>query len=158
VPAFDNYAMKGRTYRYFSGRPLYSFGYGLSYTEFTYSAIRLSTDRLKAGEPISVDAVVRNAGKYAGDAIVEVYLVPPASDLSPRLALKGFDRVHLAAGEARTVHFTLDARDLSQVDALGNRSVQAGKYSLYVGGSQPDGLTEESAAFFTIDGTHDLPE
>jgi beta-glucosidase len=158
LPAFDNYAMKGRTYRYFSGKPLYRFGDGLSYSRFSYSHLQLSTESLKAGESLGVTAEVRNTGKYAGDAVAELYLIPPQSEVSPRLALKGFERVHLGVGEMRTVHFTLDARDLSLVGADGKRSVQPGKYSIYLGGGQPDAQADDSMVGFEIDGARRLPE
>ena len=78
VPAFTDYAMKGRTYRYFSGKPLYGFGYGLSYTKFAYDGMSLSTKELKAGEPLMVEATIRNTGAMAGDEVAELYLTPPA--------------------------------------------------------------------------------
>jgi beta-glucosidase len=156
LPPFTDYSMKGRTYRYFSGKPLYPFGYGLSYTDFTYSNIHLSTQTVTAGQPLVVDAEVQNTGRVAGDAVAELYLTPPPSDLAPRLALKGFERVHLAPGDKTTVHFTLSPRDLSQVAADGQRHVQAGSYSVYVGNSQPDPANIGTP--FTITGEQDLPE
>jgi beta-glucosidase len=155
LPDFMNYAMKGRTYRYFSGKPLYGFGYGLSYSQFAYGDVKLSTNALKAGDPLSVDAVIRNIGNLPGDEVAEVYLAPPANDLSPKLALKGFERIHLGAGESKKVHFELSARDLSEVSADGKRSVQAGKYSLYVGGGQPE--HGNRPAVFEISGHQELP-
>ena len=150
LPAFDNYAMAGRTYRYFSGKPLYPFGYGLSYTTFRYSDVHLSTVSLKAGDTLGVDATIRNTGTFAGDAVAELYLSPQANDASPRIALKGFQRVSLAAGESRTLHFLLDARALSAVAADGTRRVHAGDYAIFVGGAQPEG--GESSAHFSIAG------
>ena len=155
LPDFKDYAMKGRTYRYFAGKPLYGFGYGLSYSQFAYEDVKLSTKELKAGDPLSVDAVVRNTGKLDGDEVAELYVMPPANDVSPKLALKGFERVHLGAGESKKVHFELSARDLSAVDADGKRSVQAGEYSLYVGGAQPEGGNK--SVVFAIAGHQELP-
>ena len=155
LPDFSNYAMKGRTYRYFSGKPLYGFGYGLSYTQFAYDDLHLSTSELKAGQTLGVDAVVRNTGKLAGDEVAELYLAPPTNGDSPRIALKGFDRVHLAAGESKTIHFELSPRDLSLVGADGTRAVRAGSYSVYVAGSQPDDSTKPVA--FMIEGRQALP-
>ena len=137
LPAFDNYAMAGRTYRYFSGKPLYAFGYGMSYTNFSYSDVHLSTEELKAGETLGVDVTVRNTGKVAGDAVAELYAEPEAGDASPRIALKGFQRVTLAAGASHRVHFALDPRSLSEVGGDGSRMVRPGRYSLFVGGGQP---------------------
>jgi beta-glucosidase len=154
LPPFDDYAMTGRTYRYFSGKPLYAFGYGLSYTQFTYSNVHLSTVSLKAGDTLGVDATIRNTGRVAGDAVVELYLSPKARDVSPRIALKGFQRVPLAAGSSQMVHFELDARALSEVGADGTRTVQPGDYSLYVGGAQP--AAGEASARFNIAGRKPL--
>jgi beta-glucosidase len=137
LPAFDDYSMKERTYRYFSGTPLYQFGYGLSYTRFQYSNGRLSSSTLRSGEPLEASVQVENVGDRAGDETVEFYLIPQAKPGAPVRWLAGFEKVHLMKGEMRTVRLTIDPRQLSLVDADGSRSVQAGEYELYVGGSQP---------------------
>lgn len=156
LPPFTDYAMKNRTYRYFRGTPLYPFGYGLSYTSFKYSHVHVSTRQLQAGQPLSVEADVRNTGDVAGDAVTELYIVPPRDGMHPQHALKGFQRVHLSPGQTRHLRFTLDARQLSLVDASGKRQVMPGDYRIFVGGSQPDGSTAQTAAF-SIHGTHTLP-
>ncbi len=137
LPAFDNYAMKGRTYRYFEGTPLFGFGYGLSYTHFTYSNLKLSTSSLHAGTSLTVDADVKNTGAFDGDEVAELYLTPPAVEGAPKLALEGFQRVHLRRGETKHVLFTLDPRQLSLVDEEGIRAVRPGQYQITIGGSQP---------------------
>ena len=163
LPDFTDYSMKNRTYRYFTGEPLYSFGYGLSYTKFAYSGVKLSTNNLNAGDTLTVEADVKNTGKIAGDEVAELYLTPPAGangGLSPKLLLGGFQRVHLGAGETKHVTFTLNPRQLSLVDAQGVRSVQPGSYGLAVGGSQPKdprATAPAQTANFTITGTQDLP-
>lgn len=156
LPPFVSYAMQGRTYRYFAGTPLYPFGYGLSYTHFAYSQPDMSATQLQAGASLTVSAIVRNDGDRAGDEVAQVYLDAPDSTLSPRHALVGFRRVHLAAGESRRVSFVLTPRQLSLVDANGNRAVQAGDYRLFIGGSQP-GDGESVTATFTIAGHETLP-
>jgi beta-glucosidase len=156
LPPFISYAMKNRTYRYFDGKPLYPFGYGLSYTRFAYQGLSLSTQTLAAGKPLTVSATVRNTGSRAGDEVVQLYLVPPQGALAPRHSLVGFQRVHLAAGEQRRVSFTLQPRELSQVDAAGRRTVVAGAYRLFVGGGQP-GTTDGQQANLTITGQTQLP-
>jgi beta-glucosidase len=137
VPAFENYSIKGRTYRYFHGEPLYGFGYGLSYTQFAYGNLKLSSASLKAGDDLKVDADVLNTGELAGDEVVELYLTPPQTALSPIHELEGFERIHLEPGKTRHVTFTLHPRQLSVVDAEGHRSVEPGQFSVYVGGQQP---------------------
>ena len=156
VPPFEDYSMKGRTYRYFHGDPLYGFGYGLSYTHFAFSNLKLSTDSLKAGDNLTVDADVRNTGDRAGDEVVELYLTPPQSDTAPIHALEGFERVHLAPRATQRVHFTLHPRQLSLVDAQGDRAVRAGEYSVFVGGQQPAENSGVSQSF-AIKGTQPLP-
>jgi beta-glucosidase len=141
LPAFEDYAMKNRTYRYFAGAPLYAFGYGLSYTSFSYGHLQLSTKKLTAGEPLTATVEITNSGKLAGDEVAEAYLIPPAEGnggLSPKIQLAGYQRVHLGAGESKTVTFQFAPRWISEVDAQGNRIVQAGRYKLALGGAQPN--------------------
>jgi beta-glucosidase len=137
LPPFTDYSMKGRTYRYFEGKPLYPFGHGLSYTRFAFTAPKLSAAALAAGQPLGVDATVRNEGKVAGDEVVQLYVSFPKLPGAPSRALRGFTRVHLEPGESRPVHFDLDARGLSSVTEAGQRLVQAGDYAIHVGGGQP---------------------
>jgi len=163
LPPFTDYAMQNRTYRYFQGKPLYAFGYGLSYTKFSYAHVKLSSETVHAGDTLTVVADVTNTGKLAGDEVAELYLLPPHDGnggLSPNLQLEGFTRIHLLPGQTRQVAFKLSPRQLSEVDAQGVRSVQPGKYLLSVGGSQPkDALapTPVQTAGFTIVGTQELP-
>ncbi len=163
LPPFEDYAMSNRSYRYSKAKPLYGFGYGLSYTAFTYSGLKLSTQTLHAGDPLTVEADLKNTGTLAGDEVAELYLTPPHTAVSPSLALAGFHRLHLAPGESKHVIFNLDPRTLSQVDEGGVRSVSPGRYRLSIGGAQP---TETQApqnnptsqtADFTIDGSQQLP-
>jgi beta-glucosidase len=156
LPPFDDYSMASRTYRYFKGKPLYGFGYGLSYTTFAYSGLKLSTDRLHAGDTLTVDADVKNTGAVAGDEVAELYLTPPHTDASPALVLDGFTRIHLGPGEAKHIHFILDPRTLSQVDGNGVRAVRPGSYQLTVGGGQPSEAQVQSVGF-TVVGAQELP-
>ncbi|HET7223313.1 MAG TPA: glycoside hydrolase family 3 C-terminal domain-containing protein, partial [Rhodanobacteraceae bacterium] len=157
LPPYVGYSMKGRTYRYFDGTPLYPFGHGLSYTTFAYADPKLSTTQLKAGAALKVSAEVRNRGTRAGDEVVQVYLEGgPKSPLAPRHALVGFRRVHLDPGAGRRVEFELPPRQLSTVDAAGNRAVAAGRYRVFIGDGQP-GYAEGVDARFTITGRDALP-
>ena len=156
LPPYVSYDMQGRTYRYFKGTPLYPFGYGLSYTTFAYADPALSSTRLEAGTTLKVSATVRNTGTRAGDEVAEVYLDAPDVSLPPRHALVGFERVHLAPGEKRRVEFELSPRQLSTVDAAGNRAVAAGRYRVFIGGGQPGNVPGVSASF-TISGRDALP-
>jgi beta-glucosidase len=153
VPAFDDYAMQGRTYRYFSGRPLYSFGYGLSYTTFAYSNLKLASSSLAAGDPLKVEADLENSGAQAGDEVVELYLTQPKAFETPRHVLGGFTRVHLAAHATTHVTLTVDPRSLGQVDAEGNRVIVPGEYSISIGGAQPEDSAQVLRASFRVEGT-----
>jgi beta-glucosidase len=156
LPEFTDYSMARRTYRYFDGEPLYPFGYGLSYSTFAYSDPQISKARLQAGEPLDVKARVTNTGAREGDEVVQVYLTFPKFPGAPQRALRGFTRVHLRAGESRTVQFTLKDRDLSYVNESGARLVGAGKYSLSIGGGQPGTKAPAIAAAFEIQGEKQL--
>ena len=137
LPPFDDYSMKGRTYRYFEGQPLYPFGYGLSYSKFTYSNAKLVTPTLKAGSSLQVDVDVRNTGGVAGDEVVQAYIVFPKLPGAPLRALRAFQRVSIRPGQTQHVRLTLNPRDLSMVNEEGTRLVTAGDYKLFVGGGQP---------------------
>ncbi len=159
LPAFEEYSMANRTYRYFKGKPLYAFGDGLSYTTFAYSRVKLSAANLKAGDTLTVEADVTNTGAKAGDEVAELYLAPPKTAVSPAHALAGFERVNLNAGETRHIAFQLDPRTLSQVDDKGVRAVIPGTYRIFIGGSQPggDAAQQVKSESFTIVGTQPIP-
>lgn len=158
LPAFEDYSMKNRTYRYFAGQPLYSFGYGLSYSKFEYSNLKLSSAKLNAGDSLSVDADVRNTSQREGDEVVELYLSFPRSPIAPLRALRGFTRIHVGGGNTQRVHFLLDARDLSEVDDKGDRIVASGSYRITVGGGQPGTAAPQIEAEFKIKGKQALPD
>ncbi|WP_454832873.1 glycoside hydrolase family 3 C-terminal domain-containing protein [Pseudoxanthomonas wuyuanensis] len=141
LPAFDDYAMRGRTYRYFDGEPLYPFGHGLSYTRFAYSGLRL--DRSSAGpkQQVRVSVKVKNTGQRAGDEVVQLYLHPlePQRDRARR-ELRGFQRVTLQPGEEREVSFAFTPEaDLRHYDEQRKAyAVDAGDYEVQLGASSAD--------------------
>jgi len=137
LPPFTDYAMKGRTYRYFGGEPLYPFGYGLSYTRFSYRNLSLPKTA-EAGNSVKVAVEVRNTGTMAGEEVVELYLTAAgATGPAPIRSLEGFQRVALAKGERKTVRFTLSARQFSRVGPDGRRVVEPGAFLISAGGKQP---------------------
>ena len=158
LPPFEDYSMKNRTYRYFTGQPLYPFGYGLSYSRFAYTNLRLSPPILEAGNPLEVDIDVQNTSERDGDEVTELYLTPPQAPGAPIRSLRAFTRVHLPANSTRHVHFVLEARDLSEVNEAGDRVIAPGEYSVSVGGGQPHTGCPEAEATFTIQGEQKLPE
>jgi beta-glucosidase len=158
LPPFDDYSMSNRTYRYFTGKPLYPFGYGLSYSTFEYSNVKLSSSDLPAGDSLIVDADVKNTSQREGDEVVELYLSFPNLSGAPIRALRGFTRVHLSAGKTTHVRLTLNPRDLSHVNQAGDRIVVPGSYRLSIGGGQPGTDAPVAEAGFTITGQVQLPE
>jgi len=158
LPEFEDYAMKNRTYRYFAGTPLYPFGYGLSYSKFEYSNLKLSSAELDAGNPLAVDVDVKNSSSRAGDEVVELYISFPKLPGAPLRALRGFGRVHLEAGESRHVKLALQPRDLSYVNEAGDRMVGAGDYVISTGGGQPGTGASAADTRLTIRGEVKLPE
>jgi beta-glucosidase len=158
LPNFEDYGMANRTYRYFTGKPLYPFGYGLSYTKFSYSDLNLSTADVAAGQPVGADVTVTNAGKIAGDEVVQLYLKFPDIKGAPRVALRGFERIHLDPGASQKIHFDLKPRDLGMVTEEGDPIIAQGDYTISVGGGQPDKGASGATGHFHIDGQYALPE
>jgi beta-glucosidase len=158
LPHFEDYSMKGRTYRYFAGEPLWAFGYGLSYTTFKYSRLTLPRTPINAGDPLDVAVTVTNSGNLAGDEVAQLYLKFPDVPDAPIRALRGFQRIHLSPGASQRVEFHLQSRDLSMVTDAGDIIVAQGKYKLSVGGGQPIGDTPAVTGDFEINGQVVLPE
>jgi beta-glucosidase len=158
LPPFEDYAMKGRTYRYFEGQPLYPFGYGLSYTKFSYRGLRLPKKNINAGDPLSVEVTVSNTGKCEGDEAVQLYITFPNVPGAPLRALREFSRVHLKPGESRMVRFELKDRDMSMVTEAGEPIIAEGKYSVSIGGGQPNTGAPGVAGTFEVKGTKTLEE
>ncbi len=158
LPNFEDYSMKGRTYRYFEGTPLYPFGYGLSYTSFSYSGLTAPAEAVEAGKPVVVEATVTNTGNRAGDEVAQLYLSFPAVPGAPLRALRGFQRVHLEPGASQTVRFELKPRDMSMVTEAGEPIVAEGKYTVSVGGGQPNTGAPAVTGTFSVKGRLTLPE
>jgi len=136
LPPFKDYRMAGRTYRYFTGEALYPFGYGLSYTRFSYGAITPGRARLRRGRSTTVATEVRNTGDRAGAEVVELYVSRPGEG-GPVRSLKAFQRVILQPGERREVRFTLGDGALGVVDEAGRRNTPRGPVEVWIGGGQP---------------------
>ena len=134
LPPFEDYSMKGRTYRYFDGEPLYPFGYGLSYTTFSYGELKVPAEPADPAKPFAAQVTVTNSGKVAGDEVVQLYLGFPSVPGAPLKALRGFQRVHLEPGAAQQVTFELKPRDLSMVTEAGEIVVPEGEFRLSIGG------------------------
>jgi beta-glucosidase len=175
LPPFTDYSMAGRTYRYLSEPPLYPFGYGLSYSAFSYSDVTVtdfapqdsaapssSLQQVSGLAPVYVSTKVTNTSKLAGDEVAELYISHPGADGAPIRALAGFKRVHLEPGATQFVSFVLGPRDLSIVDPIGRRLIPTGPVELWLGSTQPTTLPGRLApnghsAKFTITASTTLP-
>ncbi len=137
LPPFEEYAMKGRTYRYFEGETLYPFGFGLSYTKFSYSNLQVPQS-VETGKNITIRVDVTNSGNVSGEETVQLYLSNKKASVPVAIrSLEGFCKVTLKPGEKRTVSFTLKPYQLSIIDDNTKRIEQAGTFEVSVGGGQP---------------------
>jgi len=137
LPPFTDYRMTGRTYRYFTGEPLYPFGFGLSYSNFQYSHLRLP-DTIRTGDTVHVEVDVENTGGRVGSEVVELYIITDGATVPvPIRSLQGFQRVLLKPGEKQTVSFAITPRQLSLIDAGNVRVLEPGEFEVSVGGKQP---------------------
>ena len=146
LPDFTDYKMENRTYRYFKGEPLYPFGYGLSYTTFKYSKLKVSK-KVNSGDPLTVTVKVQNTGKMAGDEVAQLYVSNLNSTVPvPIRALKGFKRIHLNPGETKIVTFEIAPDAFSVIDESFKRVIRPGDFIVQVGGHQPSKNSSEAEA------------
>lgn len=138
LPPFTDYDMQERTYRYFTGDPLYEFGFGLSYTSFQYSNLKV-TKGSTTGDDLEIEVDIENTGDRDGDEVVQVYLRHNNAGVPvPLQGLKAFRRIHLKKGEKKRVGFTIPNKELIVISDANERVVMPGGLTLFVGGSQPD--------------------
>ncbi|HTZ32923.1 MAG TPA: fibronectin type III-like domain-contianing protein, partial [Methylomirabilota bacterium] len=179
LPPFTNYNMAGRTYRYSTETPLYPFGFGLSYSSFSYSNPEVR-HAFAGGAPLSVEAsapnsspnefrvdshdantvsvTITNSSSIPGDEVAELYISHSAVDGAPIHALAGFRRIHLNAHESQSVSFLLTPRELSIVNPQGDRFVPAGLVDLWIGSSQPNSPSKSGVSLrFNITSTTPVP-
>jgi len=138
LPPFEDYNMKGRTYRYFTGEPLYKFGFGLSYSSFSYGNL-IIPKTIKPGENLKISVDVQNTGKVDGNEIVQLYIKDiEASVPVPALSLQGYRSVHLKAGEKKTVEFILKPEQMAVITNDLKYVIEPGVFEISAGGCQPD--------------------
>jgi beta-glucosidase len=144
LPDFEEYSMKNRTYKYMENEALYPFGYGLSYTRFIYSGLKLSKDKINAGDKIKCSVNVKNIGDYESDELVELYLKDlEASSLVPRWKLVGIKRIYqIKPGQESLVEFEINPEQMAMVDDEGRNVLEPGSFEVFAGGSQPDERSE----------------
>jgi beta-glucosidase len=139
LPDFEDYNMKGRTYRYMTEKPLYPFGYGLSYTNYTYQNAVLSSNSITKEQAVSVSFEITNIGKMDGDEVAQIYIKNPNDPNGPLKALKGYKRVHVKAGDTEKVTIELQPKAFySFNDNTQTFEVRPGKYQILYGGSSED--------------------
>ena len=139
--------MQNRTYRYFKGVPLYPFGFGLSYTKFTYSNLKLSKTKINKNESVAAELTVTNSGKIAGDEVVQLYLTHKnGSAEDPLYSLKGFKRINLKPGASQTVKFIITPGMMKVVNDKGESVLNSGDIKISVAGSLPSKRSEELGA------------
>lgn len=150
LPEFTDYSMDGRTYKFLREDPLFPFGFGLSYTSFAYSGLKLS-DSFRAGEKVSGSVRVKNTGAVPGREVIQVYVRDmEASVRVPHHKLCQFQSVFLQPGEEREVAFEIDAEQFEIIRDDGSRVYEPGVFGIFVGGSQPDAYSEELAGSKTV--------
>lgn len=143
IPAFEDYSMEGRTYRFMKNEALYPFGYGLSYTSFAYGNVAVDAPVVQSGNTVVVSTTVRNTGKYAGIETVQLYLKDlEASWRTPNCQLAGVQAVYLAPGEEKAISFTIMPEQMMVVNDAGEFILEPGAFEAYVGGTQPDTRSE----------------
>ena len=148
LPPFEEYSMENRTYRYFTGEPLYPFGYGLSYSTFQYTDLELSGSSMDTNTPLKVSVQVTNTGRVAGEEVVQLYIKDTgASTPRPIHELKGFERIYLTPGETKTVRFRLNAKHLLMINDKEQRVVEDGEFIISIGASSTDIRLEDSFVF-----------
>lgn len=147
LPAFDDYSMKGRTYRYMTAEPLYPFGFGLSYTAFQYSDIAIDKAKIKKGETVTVTAKITNTGKSDGEEVVQLYVTDvKASTRVPLYSLDGVKRLQLKSGESQTVSFQVTPRMMELVNDNGDRVLESGDFKVTIAGSSPSSVAQTLGA------------
>ena len=144
LPAYEDYSMEGRTYRYMEKNPMYPFGYGLSYSSFKYSDIKLSSRKIKINTPVDVKVTVTNTGNYEGEEVVQLYITDMEATVRvPLYSLKSFKRVSLKPGESKTIKFIVTPEMLMLVNENGESILEQGEFKITVGGSLPCIRSEE---------------
>jgi beta-glucosidase len=149
LPAYENYSMKGRTYRFMNAEPMYPFGFGLSYTNFKYDELKLSKSTISNNESLTATVTVSNTGKMLGEEVIQLYVSHPnAGNDAPIMALKNFKKISLAPGDHKTVQFVITPEMLNLINDAGQSVFVKGALKIMVGGSTP---TERSKALGAAD-------
>jgi beta-glucosidase len=157
LPPYEDYSMKGRTYRYMNSEPMYPFGYGLTYGKFSYSELKLSSVSVKKNQPVDVEVTVTNNGSMSADEVVQLYITDLDTKFeNPLHSLKGFQRITLATNSSQIVKFRLLPEMFETVNDKGMKIIDPGKFKVTVGGASPGtravalGQAESVSSVFTV--------
>lgn len=157
LPPFEDYSLKGRTYRYLEKEPLFPFGFGLSYTRFEYGPIKFRKAKIRKGESLPIKFQVTNSGTFEAEEVVQLYISDLEASVSvPFQALKGFQRIRLAPGEAKEIYFTITPKMMEFVNEKGKRILEKGRFKIQVGGTSPSsrngvlGAAQMTEAIFNL--------
>ncbi len=157
LPPYEDYSMNGRTYKYMDEAPMYPFGYGLSYTSFDYSAIKLSKNKVKKGNSLQASVKVTNTGEKEAEEVVQLYVSDVKTSVdAPKYQLFGVKRVKLQAGASEEISFEITPQMMELVNLKGERVLEKGEFKVYIGGSTPNprnvelGMTEVEEATFSL--------
>lgn len=144
LPPYEDYNMTGRTYRYMEEDPLYTFGYGLNYADFTYSDLTLSSRKIKKDQSVEIEATITNNGEHEGEEVVQLYIQDEKASVEvPLYSLKGFKRVKLAPGASTKVSFTITPEMLQIINEKGEGVLESGSFKAYIAGAAPHKRSEE---------------
>ncbi|MFC2137696.1 glycoside hydrolase family 3 C-terminal domain-containing protein [Bacteroidota bacterium] len=152
LPDYENYDMTNRTYKYMEEDPLYPFGFGLSYTTFEYSDLKLNKTTIKPGDEITAEVLVKNTGSITGEEVVQLYITDmEASFRVPKYSLIGINKVELNSGESKLVSFTITEKMMSSINMNGEVVIEPGQIKITIGGSLPGIRSTELGAANSID-------
>ncbi|MBD3351514.1 MAG: glycoside hydrolase family 3 protein, partial [Candidatus Lokiarchaeota archaeon] len=144
LPPFEDYNMKGRTYRYLEKEALYPFGFGLSYSEFRYRNVIISSEEVQIGESVSISAEIENIGEYDSDEVIQLYIKHLDSEFGVKNhQLIGIKRMFLKKDEIRNTKFKIKPRQMALINNEGKCILEPGRIRLYLGGTQPDKRSSE---------------
>ncbi|WP_152286488.1 glycoside hydrolase family 3 C-terminal domain-containing protein [Flavicella marina] len=142
LPAFDDYSMKERTYKYMTQEPMFPFGFGLTYSKIEFSELKLTSDVLRKKDNLEVSVLIKNTGNYDIEEVVQLYISPNKNEENlPLTSLKSFERISINKGESKNISFTLKPDDLKVVNEKGKKVWRKGLYTITVGNSSPSELS-----------------
>ena len=157
LPAFEDYSMKGRTYRYMTEEPLYPFGFGLSYTSFGYSNLKLDKLKIKKGQSVQVSATITNNGKTYGEEVAQLYITDLKTNVAaPLFSLKSMKRLKMKPGESQEVSFEVTPAMMELVTESGDKVIEPGEFKVTISGSSPSGLSQKLGASTPVSGVFNV--